>query len=261
MLVLGLAITPIPSFAMQDTADAVTQAEEAPPPEAPVKLTQLATDGRCWERRGAAGIPWIAYLIPLLGVAGLAFTFWKTAWVAEQEVGTERMDRIAANISEGAMSFLKAEYSILAMFVVAVACLLGYGGSTQDESSSPLIAVSFACGAICSALAGFVGMKVATKANVRTTNAARTSLGNAFEVAFAGGSVMGMGVVGLGVLGLSVLFRGLRQDVRSGLSSQHHASDHGADRVFVWCIVDRSVRTRRWWDLYQGRRRGSGLGR
>ena len=101
------------------------------------------------------------------------------------------------------MSFLKAEYSILAFFVVVVAVLLGYGGSTQETDSSPLIAVSFALGALCSGLAGFVGMRVATKANVRTTNAARNGLGQALEVAFAGGSVMGMGVVGLGVLGLS----------------------------------------------------------
>ena len=116
------------------------------------------------------------------------------------------MARIAENISEGAMSFLRAEYTILGLFVVAVAALLGYAGGTQGESSSPLVAVSFACGAICSALAGYVGMIVATKANVRTTNAARESLGKALEVAFAGGSVMGMGVVGLGVLGLGTLF-------------------------------------------------------
>ena len=152
-----------------------------------------------------SGLPWVAYLIPLLGVAGLIFTFWKSSWVAKQEVGTDRMMGIAKNITEGAMSFLKAEYSILAFFVVVVAVLLGYGGSTQETDSSPLIAVSFALGALCSGLAGFVGMRVATKANVRTTNAARNGLGQALEVAFAGGSVMGMGVVGLGVLGLSSL--------------------------------------------------------
>ena len=116
------------------------------------------------------------------------------------------MARIATNITEGAMSFLKAEYSVLAIFVIAVGALLGYAATSQGEMSSPLIALSFGLGAICSALAGFIGMKVATKANVRTTNAARTGLGKALEVAFAGGSVMGMGVVGLGVLGLSILF-------------------------------------------------------
>lgn len=174
-------------------------------------VAMMPTTASAWQDPAAGGssgggLPWIAYVIPLLGLAGLAFTFWKTNWVSQQEVGTERMGRIADNIAVGAMSFLKAEYSILAIFVLVVALLLGYAGSTQTEASSPLIAVSFALGAICSSLAGFVGMKVATKANVRTTNAARTSLGQALEVAFAGGSVMGMGVVGLGVLGLSVLF-------------------------------------------------------
>ncbi len=147
----------------------------------------------------------VSYLIPIFGILGLVFTFVKSKWVAEQEVGTEKMARIANNITEGAMSFLKAEYSILIVFVIAVAALLGYAGTTQD-SSSPLIALSFVLGAFCSALAGFIGMKVATKANVRTTNAARESLGKALEVAFSGGSVMGMGVVGLGVLGLGALF-------------------------------------------------------
>ena len=151
-------------------------------------------------------MPWFSYLIPILGVVGLAFTFWKSKWVSSQDPGNETMQRIAKNITEGAMSFLKAEYTVLAIFVVAVAALLGFAGSQQGESSSPLIALSFVLGAFCSALAGFIGMKVATQANVRTTNAARDGLGKALEVAFAGGSVMGMGVVGLGVLGLSVLF-------------------------------------------------------
>jgi len=116
------------------------------------------------------------------------------------------MGRIAENIADGAMAFLKAEYRVLAIFVTAVAILLGFSGNTAD--SSPLIALSFVLGAICSALAGYIGMRVATKANVRTTNAARTSLGKALEIAFAGGSVMGLGVVGLGVIGLGVLFLG-----------------------------------------------------
>ena len=142
-------------------------------------------------------------ILPLLGVLGLIYTFWRSAWVNRQEVGTERMATIAKNISDGAMAFLKAEYRVLAIFVLAVAILLGLSGNT--ETSSPLVALSFVIGAICSALAGFIGMRVATKANVRTTNAARTSLGKALEVAFAGGSVMGLGVVGLGVLGLGLL--------------------------------------------------------
>ncbi|MEZ5056639.1 MAG: sodium-translocating pyrophosphatase [Saprospiraceae bacterium] len=148
----------------------------------------------------------IISIIPVLGVVGLLYTFWKSSWVSKQEVGTDKMARIAKNISDGAMAFLNAEYRVLAIFVVAVAILLGISGNT--ENSSPLVALSFILGAICSALAGFIGMKVATKANVRTTNAARTSLGKALEVAFAGGSVMGMGVVGLGVLGLGALFFG-----------------------------------------------------
>lgn len=102
------------------------------------------------------------------------------------------------------MAFLKAEYKILAVFVVCVAILLAITANT--ETSSPLVAVSFIFGSFSSALAGFIGMRIATRANVRTTNAARSSLGRALQVAFAGGSVMGMGVVGLGVLGLSILF-------------------------------------------------------
>ena len=146
----------------------------------------------------------ITMFIPALGVLALLFTFWKSAWVSKQEVGTDRMARIAKNISEGAMAFLKAEYRVLSIFVVVVAIILG--ATANSESSSGLVALSFVLGAICSALAGFIGMRVATKANVRTTHAARSSLGKALEVAFAGGAVMGLGVVGLGVLGLGALF-------------------------------------------------------
>ncbi|MCB9080949.1 MAG: sodium-translocating pyrophosphatase [Lewinellaceae bacterium] len=147
----------------------------------------------------------IIYVIPAFGVLALLYTFWRTSWISKQEVGTERMAKIAKNIAEGAMAFLKAEYKVLAIFVAAVAILLAVSGNAEPESS-PLIALSFIVGAGCSALAGYLGMRVATKANVRTTNAARTSLGKALEVAFAGGSVMGLGVVGLGVLGLGGLF-------------------------------------------------------
>ena len=119
--------------------------------------------------------------------------FIKSAWVTKQDQGTEKMIRIAKNITDGAMAFLKAEYKILAIFVVAVAVLLYFKG-TAESGSHGMVAISFIVGAICSALAGFIGMKVATKANVSTTQAARTSLGKALEV------------VGLGVLGLSGLF-------------------------------------------------------
>ncbi len=129
----------------------------------------------------------------------------KNVWVSKQDEGNAKMARIAKHISDGAMSFLKAEYKILSIFVIAVAILLYFKGS-YEEGSHGMVALSFVVGAICSALAGFIGMRVATKANVRTTQAARESLGKALEVAFAGGSVMGLGVVGLGVLGLSGLF-------------------------------------------------------
>ena len=147
----------------------------------------------------------IIKLLPAFGILALLFVFFKNNWVAKQEVGNEKMARIAKNIADGAMSFLKAEYKILSIFVVAVAILLYFKGS-NEVGSNGMVAVSFIVGAVCSALAGFIGMRVATKANVRTTQAARASLGRALEVAFAGGAVMGLGVVGLGVLGLSSLF-------------------------------------------------------
>jgi K(+)-stimulated pyrophosphate-energized sodium pump len=144
-------------------------------------------------------------LLPAFGILALLFVFVKNNWVSKQEIGNEKMARIAKNIADGAMSFLKAEYKILSIFVIAVAVLLFFKGQAESGSNG-FVAVSFVVGAICSALAGFIGMRVATKANVRTTNAARNSLGKALEVAFAGGAVMGLGVVGLGVLGLSGLF-------------------------------------------------------
>ncbi|AZQ57347.1 sodium-translocating pyrophosphatase [Maribacter sp. MJ134] len=156
----------------------------------------------------------IVQFLPVFGVLALVFVAIKNAWVGKQEVGNDKMARIAKNIADGAMSFLKAEYKILSIFVVAVAALLYFKGS-NEAGSHGMVAVSFIVGAICSALAGFIGMKVATKANVRTTQAAKTSLGKALEVAFAGGAVMGLGVVGLGVLGLSGLFM-IYQNIWSG---------------------------------------------
>ncbi|MCB1066135.1 MAG: sodium-translocating pyrophosphatase [Verrucomicrobiae bacterium] len=148
----------------------------------------------------------IIYLIPVFGLLALAFTFWRAAWVAKQDPGTPRMVKIAENIAVGAMAFLRAEYKVLAIFVVCIALLLLFGGIKNPDTSSPFVAVSFIVGAICSALAGLIGMRVATKANVRTTQGARTSLGEGLKIAFAGGSVMGMGVVGLGLFGLGTLF-------------------------------------------------------
>nr|WP_299073544.1 sodium-translocating pyrophosphatase [uncultured Allomuricauda sp.] len=147
----------------------------------------------------------IVNYLPVFGVLALVFVFIKNMWVGKQDEGDAKMARIAKNIADGAMSFLKAEYKILSIFVITVAVLLYFKGS-NEAGSNGMVAVSFVVGAICSALAGFIGMRVATKANVRTTQAAKTSLGKALEVAFAGGAVMGLGVVGLGVLGLSGLF-------------------------------------------------------
>ena len=153
-------------------------------------------------------------LVPGSGLVALIFVYLKNNWVASKDVGSEKMERIAKNIADGAMAFLRAEYKILSVFVLITAVLLGFKG--ESEGSSYLVAVSFVVGALCSGLAGFIGMKVATKANVRTTNAAQDSLGKALEIAFSGGAVMGLGVVGLGVLGLGSLFiiyNGMFQDV------------------------------------------------
>ena len=156
----------------------------------------------------------LVQLLPAFGVLALLFVIAKNMWISKQEVGSEKMTKIAKHIADGAMSFLKAEYKVLAIFVAAVAVLLYFKGNSE-EGSHGMVAVSFIVGAICSALAGFIGMRVATKANVRTTQAARTSLGKALEVAFAGGAVMGLGVVGLGVLGLSGLFA-IYQEIWAG---------------------------------------------
>src|SRR5689334_14764470 len=145
------------------------------------------------------------YLVPVMGLIGLLYTLWKFSWVSRQDAGTDRMKEISTYIAEGAMAFLKAEWKILTYFAAIVALLLGFMGS-RNESSHWSIAIAFLIGAFFSALAGFIGMKAATKANVRTAHAARTSLAKALNVSFAGGSVMGMGVAGLAVLGLGGVF-------------------------------------------------------
>jgi K(+)-stimulated pyrophosphate-energized sodium pump len=147
----------------------------------------------------------IIYLVPVLGVIGLLYTIFRTSWITKQDPGNERIQQIGQSIADGAMAFLKAEYRILVGFVILVALLLGYMGY-NDPQSSYLVALSFIVGAFCSGLAGFIGMRVATKANFRTTQAARSSLSEALNISFAGGSVMGLGVVGLGILGLGLLF-------------------------------------------------------
>jgi len=147
----------------------------------------------------------ITNLVPVSGVLALIYAFTKARWVGNQDPGTETMKEIASSISEGARAFLRTEYRILGIFVVAVAALLAFANA-GNEDSSWLVAVSFVIGALCSGTAGFIGMNVATKANVRTTNAARTGLAQALNVAFSGGLVMGLSVVGLGLLGLGGLF-------------------------------------------------------
>ena len=146
----------------------------------------------------------IIYLIPAVMVAALLYAMLLSFSVARHDAGTDRMRQIAGYIAKGAMSFLKAEYKILAVFVVIVGLLLGF--SADPQRSSPLIVLAFVVGAFSSALAGFIGMRVATKANVRTTNAARTSLSKALHISFSGGSVMGISVASIGILGLSLLF-------------------------------------------------------
>ena len=147
----------------------------------------------------------ILYLIPALGILGLVVMAIQSAWVSKQATGDANMVELAGFIAEGAMAFLKAEWKILTYFAIVAALVLGWSG-TLIETSSPVIAVSFLIGAVFSATAGYFGMNIATKANVRTTQAARTSLKDALKVAFTGGTVMGLGVAGLAVLGLSTLF-------------------------------------------------------
>jgi K(+)-stimulated pyrophosphate-energized sodium pump len=147
----------------------------------------------------------LIYLVPVMGAIGLLYTFIKFSWVSKQDAGTERMKQISNYIAEGAMAFLKAEWRILTYFVIIAGVLLAFMGS-RNPNSHWAIAVSFIVGAFFSALAGFIGMKIATRANVRTAQAARTSLSKALAVSFTGGSVMGLGVAGLAVLGLGGLF-------------------------------------------------------
>ena len=153
----------------------------------------------------------ILYLVPLLGVVGLIVMAIKSAWVTKQDAGDENMQRLAGYIAKGAMAFLKAEWKVLSYFVVIAGILLAWSGTFKGTAEHPIhsswiIAISFVIGAVLSALAGYIGMNIATKANVRTTQAARTSLAQALKVSFNGGTVMGLGVAGLAVIGLGSLF-------------------------------------------------------
>jgi K(+)-stimulated pyrophosphate-energized sodium pump len=153
----------------------------------------------------------IIYLVPALGIVGLIVMAIKSAWVSKQDAGDKNMQELAGYIADGAMAFLKAEWKVLSYFVVFAAALLAYSGTVHEVHgkeihSSWIISIAFIIGAVFSATAGYIGMKVATKANVRTTQAARTSLKQALKVSFTGGTVMGLGVAGLAVLGLGGLF-------------------------------------------------------
>jgi len=147
----------------------------------------------------------ILYLIPALGIFGLLVMAFRASWVTKQAAGEDNMVELATYIAEGAMAFLKAEWKVLGIYAIGAAAVLGWSG-TLIETSSPVIAISFIIGAVFSATAGYIGMSIATRANVRTTQAARSSLKEALRVAFTGGSVMGLGVAGLAVLGLGSLF-------------------------------------------------------
>src|SRR5882672_7809347 len=154
---------------------------------------------------------YVIYLAPALGILGLLVMAFKSAWVSKQDAGDAKMQELAGYIADGAMAFLKAEWKVLSIFVLFTAALLAYSGTIhtvngKEIHSSWVISIAFIVGAVFSATAGFIGMKVATKANVRTTQAARTSLKQALQVSFTGGSVMGLGVAGLAVLGLGGLF-------------------------------------------------------
>lgn len=147
----------------------------------------------------------LIYLIPVLGILGLFVTWMRSTWVKKQDPGEAKMVELAGYIARGAMAFLRAEWRVLSYYVVIAALLLGWSG-TLVETSSWIIAISFIIGAVTSAFAGYIGMNIATKANVRTTQAARSNLASALKVSFTGGSVMGLGVAGLAVLGLGSLF-------------------------------------------------------
>src|ERR1700754_2300411 len=148
---------------------------------------------------------YLIYLIPVFGLIGILFMAIKAAWVTKQDAGDGDMAQLAGYIADGAMAFLRAEWKILSYFVVVAGILLAWSGTTVT-TSSPVIAISFVCGAFLSAFAGFIGMRIATKANVRITQAARTSLAQALKVSFTGGTVMGLGVAGLAIIGLGSLF-------------------------------------------------------
>lgn len=192
-------------------------------------------------------------LVPIFGVVALVYTYLQSNWVNKQDAGNEKMKLISGHIADGAMAFLKAEYKVLAYFVVIVAILLAVMGMS-NANSHWAIGIAFIFGAVFSASAGFIGMKIATKANVRTAQAAKTSLSKALKVSFTGGSVMGMGVAGLAVLGLGALFLIIRQIFAPGAAVDSHEMERtieiltgfslGAESIALFARVGGGIYTK-----------------
>jgi K(+)-stimulated pyrophosphate-energized sodium pump len=180
------------------------------------------------------------YVVPVFGVIALLYTFIQSAWVSKQSAGNERMKEISGYIADGAMAFLKAEYKILTYFVIVVAILLGFMGYSNANSHWS-IGLAFVFGAVFSALAGFIGMRIATKSNVRTAEAARTSLSQALKVSFTGGAVMGMGVAGLAVLGLGALFIVLYVTFVNGAAVNSHEMEKAIEVLTGFSLGAESI--------------------
>lgn len=180
------------------------------------------------------------YLVPIFGIVALIYTFIQSNWVTKQNAGNARMQEIAGYISDGAMAFLKAEYKVMGYFVIIVAILLGLMGASSANSHWSL-AISFIIGAILSATAGFIGMKIATKSNVRTAEAAKTSLAKALKVSFTGGSVMGMGVAGLAVLGLGALYLVIKQIFAPDAAANSHEMEKAIEILTGFSLGAESI--------------------
>jgi K(+)-stimulated pyrophosphate-energized sodium pump len=147
----------------------------------------------------------IIYIPLFFSLLGLIYMFIRATWVRKQDPGSERMQEISKSIKDGALAFLHAEYRLLLIFVI-IASIALYSISLLVSSTSWMIVPAFVIGAVFSALAGNIGMRIATEANARTAEAAKTSLPKALQVSFGGGTVMGLGVAGLAVFGLTILF-------------------------------------------------------
>lgn len=180
------------------------------------------------------------YLVPVFGIIALIYTFIQSSWVTKQNAGSEKMQEISGHIADGAMAFLKAEYKIMAYFVAIVAVLLALMGSSNTNSHWSL-GLAFIFGAILSALAGFIGMRIATKANVRTAEAAKTSLSKALKVSFTGGSVMGMGVAGLAVLGLGSTYLIIKQIFAPGAAVNSHEMERAIEILTGFSLGAESI--------------------